>query len=60
LIRVQGFKGFRIRVKITEKHILTEKVLNIGTVFFYIYNLEKINILTILAKITIIDNNDKK
>jgi len=35
LIRVQGFKGSRIRVKMTEKQIHTENSLTLGTVFLY-------------------------
>ena len=40
LIRVQGFKGSRIRVKIIQKQIHIEKFLNIGTVFLYRHTLK--------------------
>jgi len=39
LIRVQGFKRPRIRVKTTKKQIYTEKFLTLGTVFLYRHTL---------------------
>ncbi len=35
MIRVQGFKGSRVRVKMIEKQIHTEKSLTLGTVILY-------------------------
>ena len=40
LIRIQGFKGSRVRVKITEKQIHIEKSLTLGTVFLYRHTLK--------------------
>jgi hypothetical protein len=40
IIRIQGFEGSRIRVKITEKQIHIEKFLTLGTVFLYRHTLK--------------------
>ena len=40
LIRVPGFKGSRVRVKMIEKQIHAEKFLTLGTVFLYRHTLK--------------------
>jgi len=40
LIRIQGFEGSRVRVKITEKQIHIEKFLTLGTIFLYRHTLK--------------------
>jgi len=40
LIRIPGFKGSRVQVKMTEKPIHTEKPMTLGTVFLYRHTLK--------------------